>query len=186
MDHRAAELVVCDAARGEDLARVGAGVPSTRAAREGGRGDDAVAAGETLEGGAVREARPPHAHILDESEIAHLADAGQASGSRQAWRGRRMRARRCSSAPLASATRQAQWASLGSVGRLVRDPLGNKLARRLVVVWLDAADVVRLARRDGVDERRHLRLELRTGRRRPRALGTSRTRHRHAMEEPAG
>ena len=80
MDHRAAELVVCDAARGEDLARVGAGVPSTRAAREGGRGDDAVAAGEALEGGAVREARPPHAHILDESEIAHLADAGQASG----------------------------------------------------------------------------------------------------------
>jgi len=97
-----------------------------------------------------------------------------------------MRARRCSSAPLASATWQTQWASLGSVGRLVRDPLGNKLARRLVVVWLDAADVVRLARRDGVDERRHLRLELRTGRRRPRALGTLRTRHRHAMEEPAG
>ena len=80
MDHRATELVVCDAARGEDLARVGAGIPSTRAARESGCGDDAVAAGEALEGGAVCEARSPHAHILDESEIAHLAGSGQGSG----------------------------------------------------------------------------------------------------------
>ena len=97
-----------------------------------------------------------------------------------------MRARRCSSAPLASATRQAQWTSLGSVGRLVRDPLGNKLARRLVVVWLDAADVVRLALAQHLDQFAHLLTELEARRHRPLLRGLAGERAEELRDERLG